>query len=194
MEKRDLALPAFGKLDKMALIHNHNWNNVVRQRGFTIPELLIVIATIAILAAVVIVSYNGITNKANNAAVQSDLEAVRGLLESYRADPDTPDEFPHDTTALATLGIKATKKSYQTNLSTNFIYCVASDYKSYALAAASKSGEIFMINEKGFRDYTLGSGNFTSSGLCPAVGMGGGYFVTAGMTAPNTWASWVNDN
>lgn len=166
----------------------------MRQKGFTIPELLIVIATIAILAAIVLVAYNGITNRANNAAVQSDLEATQGLLESYRADPDNPDEFPHDTTALASLGIKASKKSYQTTLSANFIYCVSADYKSYALVAASKPGDIFMVNETGFQDYTLGSGNFTSSGLCPALGMSGGYFVAAGMTAPNTWATWVNDN
>jgi prepilin-type N-terminal cleavage/methylation domain-containing protein len=40
--------------------------------GFTIVELLIVIVVIAILAAISIVAYTGIQNRANDAALQSD--------------------------------------------------------------------------------------------------------------------------
>ncbi len=41
--------------------------------GFTIVELLIVIVVIAILAAISVVAYTGIQNRANDAAVKSDL-------------------------------------------------------------------------------------------------------------------------
>jgi prepilin-type N-terminal cleavage/methylation domain-containing protein len=41
--------------------------------GFTIVELLIVVVVIAILAAITIVSYNGITARANESAVKSEL-------------------------------------------------------------------------------------------------------------------------
>jgi prepilin-type N-terminal cleavage/methylation domain-containing protein len=44
-----------------------------KQAGFTIVELLIVVVVIAILAAITIVSYNGITARANESAVKSEL-------------------------------------------------------------------------------------------------------------------------
>jgi prepilin-type N-terminal cleavage/methylation domain-containing protein len=162
----------------------------VRQKAFTIVELIIVISVIGILATIALVSYNGVTNRGHDAAVQSDLEAITGLLESYKADVDTPDEFPHDTTALATIGIKATKNSYQTTLPANFIYCVSTDYQAYALVAASKPGNLFMITQDGLEEYTGAPGDFTAGALCPTLGLN---FVATGMSAPNTWQSWVGN-
>jgi prepilin-type N-terminal cleavage/methylation domain-containing protein len=54
-------------------------------RGFTIVELLIVIVVIAILASIVIVSYNGAQIKSQQAKIQSDLTNVRQLVENYFA-------------------------------------------------------------------------------------------------------------
>ena len=48
--------------------------------GFTIVELLIVVVVIAILAAITIVSYNGITTQANNSAVKSGLSTAAKKL------------------------------------------------------------------------------------------------------------------
>lgn len=48
--------------------------------GFTIVELLIVVVVIAILAAITIVSYNGITTQANNAAVKTSLSSAAKKL------------------------------------------------------------------------------------------------------------------
>ena len=42
-----------------------------QQRGFTIVELLIVIVVIGILAAITIVAFNGVQNKAMIGAAQS---------------------------------------------------------------------------------------------------------------------------
>ena len=44
----------------------------MRKAGFTIVELLIVIVIIGILAAITIVAYNGIQQRAQAATVQSD--------------------------------------------------------------------------------------------------------------------------
>lgn len=49
-------------------------------QGFTIVELLIVIVVIAILAAITIVSYNGITARARDTTVQSDLHNAVTLM------------------------------------------------------------------------------------------------------------------
>jgi prepilin-type N-terminal cleavage/methylation domain-containing protein len=51
--------------------------------GFTIVELLIVIAIIGILAAIVIVAYNGIQERARNASRQSDIQTARKIVEAY---------------------------------------------------------------------------------------------------------------
>jgi prepilin-type N-terminal cleavage/methylation domain-containing protein len=54
--------------------------------GFTIVELLIVIVVIGILAALVIVTYNGIQQKARDTERKTDIKALQGHLEAYWAD------------------------------------------------------------------------------------------------------------
>ena len=54
-------------------------------RGFTIVELLIVIVVIGILAALVIVTYNGIQQKARDTERKTDINAVASHLEAYNA-------------------------------------------------------------------------------------------------------------
>jgi len=53
-------------------------------KGFTIVELLIVIVVIAILAAISIVAYNGIQQRARNAQVTAGASAYNKALESYK--------------------------------------------------------------------------------------------------------------
>ena len=54
------------------------------KRGFTIVELLVVIVVIGILAAITIVSYTGISNKAKIASLQSDLDGASRQLKLYQ--------------------------------------------------------------------------------------------------------------
>lgn len=53
--------------------------------GFTIVELLIVIVVIGILAALVVVTYNGIQQKARDTERKTDVNALHGQLEAYNA-------------------------------------------------------------------------------------------------------------
>lgn len=163
----------------------------LRQKGFTIVELLIVIATIAILASIVIVGYRSIQNRANDAAVQSDLEAISGIFEAYRVNPNNTNVFPQDLAALNSLSVKATKRSYKTTMNLNMVYCIdntGSDaYQSYKLIAESKSGAIFVMTQDGFATHSLTEASFTAS-LCSNQSMA---LVSNGMYAPNNWQAWV---
>lgn len=76
--------------------------------AFTIVELLIVIVIIAILAAVTIVAYNGIQQRANNARTIETARQVIGLVRSYRT---VYDAFPIASGACATLDVVCTNSS-----------------------------------------------------------------------------------
>jgi len=67
-----------------------------RQKGFTIVELLIVVVVIAILAAITIVSYNGITNRAQFTSLKSDLATINKAILLYHADNGT---YPSSTSS-----------------------------------------------------------------------------------------------
>ena len=60
-----------------------------KSQGFTIVELLIVVVVIAILAAITIVSYNGITARANASASKSTAATVQKKAEAYNAENST---------------------------------------------------------------------------------------------------------
>jgi len=57
-----------------------------QQRGFTIVELLIVVVVIAILAAITIVSYNGITSRANESAIKAQAATYQKKAELYQSE------------------------------------------------------------------------------------------------------------
>ena len=56
---------------------------VKRTKGFTIVELLIVIVVIAVLAAITIVAYNGIQQRARDSQRKSDLSQIAKALHIY---------------------------------------------------------------------------------------------------------------
>lgn len=65
------------------------WAKYKRSEGFTIVELLIVVVVIAILAAITIVSYRGITNRAANAADVAIIQAyATGLQQIAVLNPE----------------------------------------------------------------------------------------------------------
>lgn len=57
-----------------------------KSQGFTIVELLIVVVVIAILAAITIVSYNGITNRADQSAAKAAASTAQKKIELFQAE------------------------------------------------------------------------------------------------------------
>ena len=115
-----------------------------KQTGFTIVELLIVVVVIAILAAITVVSYTGITSRANDTAVQSDLRNLGVKTEELIAKNGTVPSFSE----LAVSGISLSHGSYgahyipSTGQEYNMLRCAASS-NGYMYVAASKSGKVF---------------------------------------------------
>jgi prepilin-type N-terminal cleavage/methylation domain-containing protein len=163
------------------------------QKGFTVIELIIVIVVIGLLVTIGVVSYGSFQRRAHDTAVQSDLEAIAGELESYRARMNgtgTTPRFAINATELGTLEIQAAKSSYNTSVSYNMIYCVGNSNQSFKLIAQSKSQNIYVMTEEGFVSNTLTTSNLTAT-LCTSQGMSLG---ANGMTSGPTWASWVRSN
>lgn len=73
-----------------------------KDKGFTIVELLIVIVVIGILAAIVVVAYNGITDRAKMSKVYQDMSNMNKQILAYQA---TNGQYP---VTSATMGSGAT--------------------------------------------------------------------------------------
>lgn len=57
-----------------------------KQKGFTIVELLIVIVVIGILAAIVVVAYNGVQGKSRDSARIAKVKSISKAIELYYID------------------------------------------------------------------------------------------------------------
>ena len=75
----------------------NNIKALKKERGFTIVELLIVIVVIAILAAITIVAYNGIQNRAKASSAQSLANNVAKKAEAFNV---TGSAYPATVTAF----------------------------------------------------------------------------------------------
>ena len=75
--------------------------NIIR-RGFTLIEILIVVVILGILAAIVVPQFTDAADDANDAAVRSQLQTLRGQIELYRAQ-NTPSNPTLVTTQWAQL-------------------------------------------------------------------------------------------
>ena len=159
-----------------------------KQTGFTIVELLIVIVVIAILAAITVVAYNGIQNRAYDSAVQSDITAFAKKVEALKVD-STTGAVPFPLTLAA--GIRVTKNAYEVR--NNLYYCTNGD--RFAVGAISKSGKGYSYDTtNGQRTFTNGSTNISGADVCAMVGQSAwnttyGQFALDGPTA--VWANWV---
>lgn len=56
-----------------------------RSRGFTLIELMIVIAVVAILATITVISYNGVQQRARDSERKSDVTQLKVALDKYYA-------------------------------------------------------------------------------------------------------------
>ncbi len=116
-------------------------------RGFTIVELLIVIVVIAVLAAITIVAFNGIQDRARASAAQSAASQAVKKVMAYAI--DNSDQYPADLSAVGVADSGDTTYQYTSNNAVSpREYCVTAttDDISY---------------------YILSTGSTPVSGICP---------------------------
>lgn len=146
-----------------------------KQKAFTIVELLIVVVVIAILAAITIVAYNGITNRAKESSVASTAAQVQKKLSLYAVSNN--DRYPATLAEAGIDSVTAANVQYSVNnTSTPAGYCVT----------ASQSGiSSFVAKEY---TYTTSSAQ-TANQATPIVGACPGH---AGATATPASSSVAN--
>jgi len=148
-----------------------------RHSGFTIVELLIVVVVIAILAAITIVAYNGITNNAKNSAAQSAAsQAAKKMAIALVQNGNT---YPTDKNGfLALAGLAETG-------GTTYQYSLTNDSAGYCVTTASNGKSYFTTNT-----------NVTpTAGVCPGHAPVGGTIIVNLVNNPsleenaNGWVS-----
>jgi prepilin-type N-terminal cleavage/methylation domain-containing protein len=151
-------------------------------KGFTIVELLIVIVVIGILAAVTIVAFNGITSKANQAKLSSDLA---NSVTRLKADAvDLTNAYPSSIAAAnGGQGLPASS-------GTTYQYTIdnTANPATFCLTATNNGTSYFVTQD----------GGTPTAGACPGHDNGGGTTAVTNMfTNPNfetSTAGWTNPN
>ena len=166
-------------------------------RAFTIVELLIVIVVIAILAAITIVAYNGIQNRAYDTTVQADLSSTLKKLQLFYVDNS---RYPTAIAELNSLGLKVSKGAYNTTRKLNYSYCGTGSGSGYAIGGISKSGKQFYIasttnSVKEYSSSLVNDGNREDlGGSCDDLvtslnRIAGGWYSEDTVTGP--WRAWT---
>ena len=102
--------------------------------AFTIVELLIVVVVIAILAAITIVSYNGITKSAKETTLKSDLSTAAKQLQLDK---------------VRTGSYPTNKDNLKTSAGTDFAYTPGTNTFCLQASSSSLPGKTFHITEAG---------------------------------------------
>lgn len=111
--------------------------------GFTIVELLVVIVVIGILAAITVVSYTGISQKAIVATLQSDLGNSAQKLKMYQTEHGA---YPQNLDGSnCPTGPADTNYCLKASSGNTLAYSSSSPYSSFSLVATNTNGMAYNV-------------------------------------------------
>jgi len=122
------------------------WQNLRKNsKGFTLIELMIVVAIIAILAAIAIPQYTKYVKKTRTSAANAHASAIYDALCSWREDPDYGDGyFP---TGVTTPTAVDSSKNFKDVFPSESVWCTTGDdYYTYSCFPSTSSVAKFNIN------------------------------------------------
>lgn len=128
-------------INKMKLIKKQN-----NKKGFTLIELVIVIAILAILALILIPAMSGYIGSANTSKYQADARSIYTAASVSAADPkNTTDEERKTATAeKANISSGEIEIEYNSDKTVNYI--------QYTPSKNGKDGKAIYFNGKNFTD------------------------------------------
>jgi len=116
--------------------------------GFTIVELLVVIVVIGILAAITIVSYTGVSQKAAAASLQSDLANTSQQLKLYYVDHGTyPTSLDSNNCPLGSAPSPDTRYCLKSSSNNNYINYASNGTTFFTLAATNTNGTSYTVTD-----------------------------------------------
>jgi type IV pilus assembly protein PilA len=137
--------------------------------GFTLIELMVVLLIMAILLAIAIPTFLGVSSSANDRAAQSNLNTALTNAKSYYQ--NNSQAYATDTTSLATmltaLGSQEPSISWTSGASTTsgtVSVAVATDGNGITLAAPSKDGVCWYLTSNEAADSTWSANYQTGAG------------------------------
>ena len=147
-----------------------------KSNAFTIVELLIVIVVIAILAAISIVAYNGIQQRARDSERQTELRNVEKALELYKIDNN---EYPSCGSDNSTAVSSCNVSSLALKLVPTYIASIPSAPSGssvpYWYARGWKKSGISHTRTDSYQDYSMGT-----------------YLETVGCPCSGAWSAQIN--
>lgn len=137
------------------------------QRGFSLIELMIVVAIIGIIASIALPAYQDYLSKGKITEATSGLSDLKVKLEQYFQDNRSYDGYVDGSCNLVSTGLPAINAE-------NFTYTCVSDADSFTITATGDAtkgmtGYSYDINESNQRNSTVPGG----SGTCWITSKGG---------------------
>ena len=159
------------------------------KKGFTLIELMIVIAIIGILAAVAIPMYSDYTKKSRTAEVQSNLNEIVKMQLIYKEDPNGGSKTNRYATGFATLGFSTNTGKFLDSFSAG----ADNDGCANSNVAQSATTSVDYAACGTFFVYKLNDvDSFTKGDDCTQANVTGGLAVSAPINAAQVPTDWKN--
>jgi prepilin-type N-terminal cleavage/methylation domain-containing protein len=152
----------------------------VRVRGFTLIEMMIVVAIIAILAAIALPSYRSYVIRANLVDGTNQLAAFRAQMEQYYQDARTYQDSTSSTAYKSPCGTTATPNINTTTLTYWTFACSNMSQTTYTITATGSGpavGFVYTIDQNNTQN-TTSTVNSNSWGT--STGTGGHWIMKQG--------------